>query len=99
MKLDGHEARLHRIAAARACRAWQEIDADRLVRRERGYLVDAETDEAFRRYPGDAFSYSGEIVADQEPLTFFVLDDVHVLTKEPDTWSKIVYQRERAGAR
>ncbi len=60
--------------------AWTEIDADRLVRRER-FLVDTETDEVFRRYPGDAFSPSAEIVADQA-LTFYVSGgDVFVLER------------------
>ncbi len=89
-----------RIAAARACRAWEEIDVDRLVRRERGYLVDAESDEVFRAYPGDAFSPGAMVVADQEPLTFYVASgDVFVLEKQPEMWSEILYRRERAGAR
>ncbi len=88
-----------RVAAARACRAWEEINVDRLVRRERGYLVDAESDAAYRSYGGDAFSPSGAIVADMTPLFFFVAgDDVHVLAKEPRTWSEITYERERRGA-
>jgi hypothetical protein len=89
-----------RIAAARACRKWQEIDAGRLVRRERGYFVDAESDAAYRRYAGDAFSPSGTIVADQTALAFYVAEgDVCVLERQPRKWSEIVYQRERAGAR
>ncbi len=85
-----------RVSAARACRAWEEINVDRLVRRERGYLVDAGTDEVFRAYPGDAFSPSGQIVSDMTPLVFFIADgDVHVLMRDPRKWSEIVYERER----
>lgn len=89
-----------RIAAARACHHWTEIDADKLERRESGYLVDSESDAAYRRYKGDAFSRSATIVADQSPLAFFVAgDDVVVLERAPRRWSEILYERERAGAR
>lgn len=89
-----------RVSAARACRAWTEIDVDRLVRRERGWLVDAESDAAYRAYGGDAFSPSGMIVADMTPLFFFVADDdVHVLAKEPRTWTEITYSATRGSAR
>jgi hypothetical protein len=86
-----------RIAAARACRGWQELDADDLVQRDRGFLVHADSDEAFRVYRGDAFSPSGAVVADMTPLAFYVdADGVHVLERCPDTWSELTYQRERA---
>jgi hypothetical protein len=41
------EPRERRLFAVGACRAWTEIDRFELVERERGYLVNAETDEAF----------------------------------------------------
>ncbi len=75
---------LRRVAAARACRNWTEIEAARLVPQPRGRFTDSETDEVFARYPGDAFSPSAEIVADMTPLYFFVASgDVHVLERQP----------------
>lgn len=85
------------VAAARACRAWTEIDRSELVERERGYVVRAATDECFRRYRGDAFSPSGTIVADQTRLSFYVDESggLHMLEPESRPWSEIVYERER----
>lgn len=88
-----------RIGAARCCHAWTELDADDLVPRERDYLVSAESDVAYRRYMGDAFSPAGAVVSDQTPLAFYVTDgDVVVLERLPQKWSEIVYERERARA-
>jgi hypothetical protein len=86
-----------RIAAARACRAWQELDPADLVERDRGYLVHADTDEAFQVYRGAAFSPSGEIVSDMTPLRFYVDEDgtVVVLELQPDSWSELTYQAAR----
>jgi hypothetical protein len=89
-----------RIEAARHCRAWTELNPDVLVQRERRYYVNAETDETFEVYRGDAFSPAGDGVADMTPLAFIVRDgDVIVLERLPHTWSEIVYQRARAGTR
>jgi hypothetical protein len=94
------ELRERRLARARACRAWTELDRSELIERERGYLVRAETDEAFLLYRGDAFSGSGVVVASMTPLYFTVDDDgVHVLEKQLGTWSEHVHARARAGAR
>lgn len=95
----GDDVRAWRIKAARKCHAWTELDPAMLVTRERGFLVHSESDEAFTAYRGDAFSPGGMIVADQTPLYFFVTDDVHVLEKQSEPWSAIVYQRERRAAR
>ncbi len=89
-----------RIAAARACRAWRELDPADLVTREHGYFVDPENDVAYRRYAGDALSPSAEVVADMTALAFFVQDgDVMILEQCPSSWTEITYQRARAGAR
>lgn len=85
-----------RVAGARRCRAWTELDPTDLVQRERGYLVHADTDEAFLLYRGDAFSPSGEVVADLTPLRFLVDgDDVVMLELQPDSWSAMTYQAAR----
>jgi hypothetical protein len=87
------------IEAARSCPAWTELDPDDLVQRERGYLVSAETDEAFQPYMGDAFSPGGVLVADMTPLAFVVADsDVLVLERQPQKWSELLYHHERARA-
>jgi hypothetical protein len=89
-----------RVEQARRCRSWSEIANGVLVQRERGILVNVETDEAFQVYRGDAFSRAGEVVSDMTPLRFVVRDgDVLMLERLPQTWSEIVYQRARAGAR
>jgi hypothetical protein len=89
-----------RIEAARRGRAWTELDPADLFERERGYIVSATTDECFLPYRGDAFSRSGMVVSDMTPLAFYVAgDDVVVLERQPQMWSEIVYQRERARAR
>ncbi len=89
-----------RIAAARSCRAWRELDPAELVTRESGYFVDPESDVAYRKYAGDALSPSAEVVADMSPLAFFVQDgDVVILEQCPETWTELTYQRARTGAR
>lgn len=99
--LIAEEAVRRRVEQARRCRAWIELDPAELVRRDGGYLVHADTDEAFQVYRGDAFSPAGEVVADMTPLRFYVDGDhVIVLEKQPNSWSELTYQRERAaGAR
>jgi hypothetical protein len=85
-----------RVRSARACHAWQELDAADLVQRGRGYLVSASTDEVFRSYKGDAFSAGGQIVSDQQPLAFTVRDgDVRVLERQPGTWSERIYEQQQ----
>jgi hypothetical protein len=95
------QIREFRLASARHCKNWTEIDSDELVERDRGRLVHAGTDEVFERYGGDAFSRSGQIIADWSPLHFYVTPDrdVVVLERLPRTWSQMVYERERAAAR
>ena len=73
------QAAQRRVERARRCGAWSELDPADLVQRERGYLILADTDEAFLPYRGDAFSPSGEIVADVAPLRFYVDGDDVVL--------------------
>ena len=83
-----------RIAAARACKAWTEIDADWLVQRGRDYLVDPETDAVYRPYPGDAFSPSAAVLSDMVELFYVVRDgDVRILQRQPETWSEITARR------
>jgi hypothetical protein len=87
-----------RIAAARACRAWQEIDGEKLIRRDH-YLVDPDTDEAYEPYRGDALSPGAVAVADMTPLVFFVEGNRLVfLERQSESWSEILYQRERRAA-
>jgi hypothetical protein len=88
-----------RIEAARACRAWTELDPADLFEREHAYVVHGETDEAFLPYRGDAFSPSGLVVSDQTPVAFVVVDgDLLVLERQPQSWSDLLYQRERVRA-
>jgi hypothetical protein len=93
------EIRALRVAGARRCRNWTELDRDDLVERECGYLVSASTDDAFRLYTGDAFSRSGQIVSHLTPLYFHLTadgSDVVVLERQPRKWSDIVFEHERA---
>jgi hypothetical protein len=87
-----------RIEAARRCHAWVELD-DELVERGHGYFVDAASDAVYLRYRGDAFTRAGQVLSDQAPLYFTVKDDVLVLEKQPESWSQLIYRRERARAR
>jgi hypothetical protein len=95
---DAAEQRDRRIVAARRCSAWTEIDDPAvLVQRERGYLVNAATDEAFQLYRGAAYSPSGALISNMTPLYFYVADgEVIVLERQVRPWSQIVYERERA---
>jgi hypothetical protein len=96
---DAAAIRARRVAGARRCHLWQELDPTDLVRRERGYLVSASTDDAFLVHKGAAFARDGSLISDYAPLYFYLDDgDVHVLEHQ-GKWSEIVYQRERAGAR
>jgi hypothetical protein len=88
-----------RVAAARRCGAWTELDPVVLVPRDR-YLVHASTDEVFQRYRGDAFSPAGALISDMTPLAFIVHDgDVVMLERQSQRWSELVCQRARAGTR
>jgi hypothetical protein len=88
-----------RIEAARRCRCWTELDPADLFERERGYLVSARTDDCYLRYRGDAFSPSGMVIADQTALVFIVVDgDVLALERQPQSWSELLHQHERARA-
>jgi hypothetical protein len=95
---DDQALRRARVAAARACRAWQEIDGEKLIRRDH-YLVDPDTDEAYEHYRGDALSPGAVAVADMTPLVFFVEGNRLVfLERQSESWSEILYQRERRAA-
>jgi hypothetical protein len=74
-----------------------EVDRADLVERGRGYLVHADSNEAFQLYRGAAFSPSGEIVSDMVPLRFYLDEDgtVVVLELQPDSWSELTYQAAR----
>jgi hypothetical protein len=85
------------LAAARACRAWTELDREQLVERGR-YFVHAQTDAAVRVYRGDAFAPSGAVLSDQTPLYFYAGADGEpvMLEKQPQPWTEIVYRMQRA---
>jgi len=85
-----------RVAAARGCAAWTELDEADLVERGR-FTVSLATDTAFTQYRGAAFGRDGTVVSDRTPLWFTVTGggDVRVFERVPRSWSAIVYQRER----
>jgi hypothetical protein len=98
------EVRVARIAAARRCEAWREIDGP-LIRRGPRFLnwwVHAESDRIFRPYAAAAFATaSASIVADRAELVFTVEGDTLTLFERvasPTTWSEHVARQARRRA-
>jgi hypothetical protein len=94
------EIRRNRIASARKCSRWQEIRPD-LVHRDNYFWVSAATDAVFVRYRGEVWNVLGGIdFAEQNPL-YFTVDGsgIELYERHPQTWSEIVFGRERARAR
>lgn len=84
------DVRRARVARARRHNRWTEIPAGRLVRRNRLWLVDAETDEYFVPVRGVVFhTGTANILADHVALHFVVGDDAELVFYEiqPGTWS------------
>jgi hypothetical protein len=94
------EIRRNRIASARKCPRWQELMPD-LVQRDNYFWISATTDAVFVPYRGAVWNALGGIAfAEQNPLYFTVVgSDVQLYERHPQTWSEMVYQRERARAR
>jgi hypothetical protein len=84
-----------RIASARVCGAWTELDPDDLVQRGE-VVVSLSTDQAYKASRGDNFGRDGRVVSDRSPL-FYVVDGgaVRVLERLPRSWSELLYERER----
>ena len=88
-----------RVEVARRNSAWTELEEVDLVRRHRGWLVSAETDELFTLSRGVVFaSGSVTVIADQAALYFYVDragGDLVFLEKimSPATWTEHLEQQ------
>jgi hypothetical protein len=94
------ELRAARLAAARKCQAWTEVEEVDLVKRA-VWLVSATTDELFSRYTGATFGRTGRIeFAAEQPLVFYVNRNADVVVLEkcqsPSTWSEVVEKQAKA---
>jgi hypothetical protein len=94
------EIRQQRIASARKCHHWEELDPADLIPRGPRFLVSASTDAVFVPYAGAVWNALGGIdFAEQNPLNFTIDGgDVQLYERQPWTWSERVYQRERGAA-
>jgi hypothetical protein len=95
------EIRRNRIASARKCAAWTELDPADLVPRNGPFLVSSASDSVFTMYRGAVWNPLGGIAHSEANPLFFTIDDgdVHLYERQPWTWSERVYQRERSAAR
>ena len=100
--------RAERLRCARSNDAWTEIPEPRLVRRGRGFLVDAERDFVHTPYRGELWSPGKatlEYVDPRTPMAYSVTDgQVRFLETQtlPRTWSDVVArqtQRQHAAAK
>lgn len=92
--------RVARLEYARRESGWTEIPAERLVARgprRFGWMVDAETDKVWVRYPGSIFvTGSVTVIQTHSPVTFFVADGEVVPIERAQhltTWSAVIRQR------
>ena len=100
-EVDEDEVGVARIAAARRCSVWRELDGP-LVRRG-PWWVDAATDRLFTPYRGQVFAPGSASIAfaDTTALVFTVDGDRLTLyepVRSPATWSEHVTRRARRQA-
>jgi hypothetical protein len=85
-----------RLEAALRNSRWHEFERVDLVRRNRGWLVSATTDEIFSPVRGVVFEpYSVNLIDEQSELWFFVTREQEVvfLERRPGTWSEYIEKR------